>query len=349
MAPLIVILSEPTVSSYGTIGALYHETFRAMGIPSRLEPYPLHRRPRFPRGAIVLHNTLGFRFSPFPGVTNIAVPFHEWSRYPPAWATRLNGFDEVWAASAHLAHLLRGSGVSAPIRFAPPALTLDPPQVKRSWTAHRPFRFLFVGEPHFRKGHHLLIAGFKQLQASRRTATLTIKTSADCPWTVDDGRIRVVAARWSPEQVRHLYRAHDAFVSASLGEGLGLGVAEAMLARLPVATNRWGGHTSLLVRGGYVGIPHRVVAQPFCSRPDFFAPGQQCALSSADDVASAMHQLMTMTARRRGDLTARADAAVRRRFGFTAAAGRLRAALAATHEEVAKLQITLGAQDRRVA
>jgi glycosyltransferase involved in cell wall biosynthesis len=325
--PDLIVLSEPTVASYGVVGALYHETFRAMGLRSRLAVYPVDRAPRVPRGSVVLHNTLGFRFEPIAGAVNIAVPFHEWSRYPAAWAARLNRFDELWAASRHLAAVMRDSGVTAPIRFVPPALDLAPPRAKTSWRPHRPFRFLFVGEPHFRKGHHLLIEGFRRLGAGRG-ATLTIKTSKDCAWTVDDPAIAVVAERWTLERMRRLFKRHDAFVSASLGEGLGLGVAEAMLAGLPVATNRWGGHASLLAPGAYVRIPHRVVPQPYCSRPDFYAPGQQCALSSPDEVAEAMHRLMTMSDRARERMAARARAEVVKRFGFAAAAPRLRRALA---------------------
>ena len=323
----IVILTESTVASYGVIGTLYQETFRAMGIDSTLLPYPTDRAPRVPRGAIVLHNTLGFRFAPVAGAINVAVPYHEWSRYPPEWSARLSGFDDVWAASTYLETVLRKSGVTSPVRFAPPALDLRPPRAKSSWKPHRPFRFLFVGAPHFRKGHHLLIEGFRSVVGSGAAATLTIKTSPDCPWTVGDRGIRVIAERWPLDRLWRVYRAHDAFVSASLGEGLGLGVAEAMLARLPVATNRWGGHTNLVAPGGYVRIPHRLVPQPFCSQPDFYAPGQQCALSSPDSVASAMEAMLAMRAPAREEQAECAHAHVVSRFGFSAASVRLHDAL----------------------
>lgn len=325
----IVILSEPSVASYGTIGALYHDTFRAMGVRSTLGVYPEARLPRASRGAVVLHNTLGFRFSPLPGAINVAVPFHEWSRYPAEWVARLNRFDEVWAASAYLAGVLRRSGVTVPVRFAPPALDLHPPRPKRAWSAHRPFRFLFVGEPHFRKGHHLLIEGFRRAFATSGLATLTIKTAPGCTWTVPDPRIRVIGERWSHHRMARLYGSHDGFVSASLAEGLGLGVAEAILARVPVAANCWGGHASLLAEGGYVKVAHRVVPQPYCSRPDFYAPGQQCALSSPDAVATAMERMVRMSPWDRERQAGRARAHVERRYGFRAASARLRAALAA--------------------
>lgn len=327
MPPRILILSEPTVASYGTIGTLYRDTFQRLGLPCEVRPHPLTGRARAPRGAIVLHNTLGFRFAPVPGAVNIAVPFHEWSRYPAAWGERLNGFDAIWAASRHIGEVLQRSGVRTPVRFVPPALDLTPPPPKDHWRGHRPYRFLFIGEPHFRKGHHLLIAGFRLLAATGRTATLTIKTSADCPWRASEPSIDVIAGRWTRDRLLGLYRTSDAFVSASLGEGLGLGVAEAMLARLPVAANRWGGHRSLLTPGGYVRIAHRVTPQPFCSTPEYFAPGQACALSSPEAIAEAMERMLTMTPHAR---QAQAEVAVRHvteRFGIAAVGVRLRAAL----------------------
>lgn len=338
MAAPLIILSESTVASYGTVGALYRDTFAAMGVAATLASYPSGVA-RLPRGAIVIHNTLGFRFTPFPGVRNIAVPFHEWSRYPPEWAHRLNAFDEVWAATPYLASLFAAAGVSVPIRLAPPALDVNPPIARQRWATAPPFRLLFVGEPHFRKGHHLLIEGFRRLGAPPGRATLTLKTSPDCAWRVGVAGIRLVAARWPLWRMRRLYAAHDAFISASLGEGLGLGVAEAMLARVPVATNRWGGHTALVTPGGFVPIRHAVVPQPFCSRPDFYAAGQQCALSSPDDVATAMEALLKMTAGQRRAQAAIASATIRQRFGLAACAPRLRAALAARDELAADEQV----------
>jgi len=324
----LIILSEPTVASYGTIGERYCDTFRAMGLDAVAAPYPASV-PDVPRGAVVLHNTLGFRFEPFRGVRNIAIPFHEWDRYPGAWASRLNRFDEVWAATTYLAGVLRRSGVEVPIRILPPALDVAPPDPKPTWVAPRPFRFLFVGEPHFRKGHHLLIEAYRRLGVPAGQATLTLKTSADCGWNVSDRGIHRIAARWSRRRMQAAYATYDAFISASLGEGLGLGVAEAMLAGLPVATNRWGGHTALLVEGGYVRIAHRVVPQVFCSRPDFFAPGQRCAYSSPDAIANAMDALLAMSARARAAQARLASARIRERFGLAFCAPRLRAALAA--------------------
>lgn len=341
MPPALYIVSEPTVASYGTIAALYRDTFRSMGYPVTLAPAAAIRSADaaagLPRGAIVLHNVLGFRFAPIAGVRNIAVPFHEWDRYPAGWTTRLNAFDEVWTATRYLASVLRRSGVRRPIRVLPPALDLRPPVARTHWRSSGPLRFLFVGEPHFRKGHHILIEAFRRLDAPPSQATLTIKTAADCPWTVSHAGVNLIPARWTARRMGQLYAHHDAFVSASLGEGLGLGVAEAILARVPVATTRWGGHTDLLVPGGYVPVRYRVVPQPFCSRPDYYAPGQRCALASPDAVAQAMATLLSMRPAARRAQAWAASAHVRERFGLSACARRLRLALSNPHEQIAEL------------
>lgn len=320
------IFSETSVSSYGRVGELYRDTLSAMGIRATVAPYP-ERPQRVPRGSVVLHNTLGYRFKPWPGVRNVAIPFHEWDHYPAAWAERLNAFDEVWAATRFLARTLRRSGVVVPIKVLPPALDLGSPLVKTSWVAGRPFRLLFVGEPHFRKGHHLLIEGFRRLKVSPRHATLTLKTSPGCAWTVSDPGIRRIAAHWSRRRMRDVYASYDGFVSASLGEGLGLGVAEATLAKLPVATHAWGGHADLVTPGAYVPLPYRVVPQVFCSNPAFYAPGQRCALVSPDDVAEAIERVIGMSARARQEQARRASEAVRRRFGLAICSRRLRSVL----------------------
>lgn len=333
------------MASYLRIGELYRDTFRAMGIRALMAAYP-DRPQRVPLGSIVLHNTLGYRFEPWPGVRNVAVPFHEWDHYPSEWAERLNAFDEVWAATRFLALTLRRSGVVVPIKVLPPALDLRSPRVKTSWVAGRPFRLLFVGEPHFRKGHHLLIEGFRRLSVSPTRATLTLKTSPSCGWTVSDPGVRRIASRWSPRRMRDVYASHDGFISASLGEGLGLGVAEAMLAKLPVATHRWGGHADLATPGAYLPLPYRVVPQVFCSNPAFYAPGQRCALVSPDEVAAAMERLIRMPARARQDQAQRASRAIRRRFGLAICSQRLRAALRGAddvgpNEEVSDLPVPI--------
>ena len=111
------------------------------------------------------------------------------------------------------------------------------------------------------------------------------------------------------------YRNHDLYVTASLGEGLGLPVAEAILAGVPVAATYWGGHESLLHPLAFYRIPHRVVPQPFCSAPEFYAPGQRCAYADPQAIA------VTLCRAARGSATDRRKMATQARVALIAKYG----------------------------
>jgi len=304
MAQPIVILSDRHRRSYMVIEALYCAAFVRLGVPVLTEVTPPDAEGRAllaarHAGRIVLQNTLGEGFVPLPGCRNVAMPLHEWSLYPRPWAERLNAFDEVWVASRHLLEVMQRSGVTVPVRELPPPLDCDPVPPKDDCVARVPFSFYFCGEPHFRKGHHLLLAAFLEAFPEPGVARLTIKTSGGCDWQAPRSDIRIVAEEWGREQCLAAYREHDCFVTASLGEGLGLPLAEAILAGLPVAANFWGGHRSIVAPGGFFEIPHREVDQPFASRPEFYTPGQCCALSDVPAVATTLRTVVSSTAEMR--------------------------------------------------
>jgi len=182
-----IILNDPNRQSYQIIGGHFRRTFEAAGIDVTEWPLPLgrdarRRTARAASGAVVFHNTIGPLFEPLPGVINVALPLHEWSRYPASWIERLNRFDAVWTSSRFVARVMRASGLKAPLAWVPPALDLELPPPKRSWVVAGPFRFLACGEAHFRKGFHLLIAGYLEAFPTIGAATLTIKTSPGCTW-----------------------------------------------------------------------------------------------------------------------------------------------------------------------
>jgi len=326
-----IILNDPDRQSYQIIGAHFRRTFEAAGIEVAEWPLPLDRaaRRRAAReaaGAVVFHNTIGPLFEPLPGVVNVALPLHEWSRYPAGWIERLNRFDAVWASSRFVARVLRMSGLKAPLSWVPPALDLELPPPKRSWAATRPFRFLACGEAHFRKGFHLLVAGFVEAFPLVGEATLTIKTSPGCSWKSPRRDIVFKTEALPRQRLLGLYRRYDAFVSTSLGEGLGLPVAEAVLAGLPVVANRWSGHADLLAADACYAIPFRLVTQPFSSDPSYYADGQRCAWSDPADIAAALRKVAGETPAAHQRVAKAARRHLSRDFGAAAAARRLRGA-----------------------
>ena len=318
----VLVLRDPAIQSHDVMAKLYAQSLAAVGQPVTVREFG----GGVPGDATVaIHVTVGPRFEPISNLTNIAIVHHEWSRYPAKWVESLDTFDEVWVTSDHTGEVLHASGLHGVAAFVPPALDVEPPDSKTTWEAHHPFRFIACGEAHFRKGFHLLLAAFAHAFPDVGEATLTIKTSPSCLWQAPRPDITFVTEQLAPAALSHMYRESDLFVSVSLGEGLGLPVAEAMLVGLPVATNSWGGHVSLVSRGGFFEIPHRVVDQLFCSSPAYYAPGQQCALSDPEDIARVLRSAVAASADERKERASHARGALVTRYGCAAALARISA------------------------
>lgn len=324
----VTILTDFARGSYEVIGRLYRLTFAGAKVPVTEEPLPSTAEEREKTaerlaGATVLHNTIGPLFQPLPRSFNIALPHHEWSRYPKGWVDTLNRFDEVWATSDFVVDVMRDSGVTAPILFMPPALDADAIPQKTDWEARAPFSFYSCGEAHFRKGFHLSMAGFMEAFPQVGVAKLLIKTSPSCKWTSPREDIEIAANWMARDEMLAEYKNHDAYVSSSLGEGLGLPLAEAALAGLPVTANFWGGHESLLAEGGFFKMESGVVDQFFCSDPSYFAPGQKCALSTPQMISAALRRVYESTAEQRRAMAKVARERVTSRYAMAVCAERL--------------------------
>lgn len=243
---------------------------------------------------------------PLPGVRNIALVFHEWSRMPHAWARALTQFDDVWVSSEYNQQILAGSGYRGTPVIVPAHIDTAKFAQKDSWKASLPFRFLSVGEWHFRKGYHLLAEAFTRAFPPGEQVELHIKTSGSASFRFEDERITLLTDRLSENEMQSLYRQYDAYVTTSLAEGLGLPVAEAMAARLPVAAINWGGHTEFCGDGRSIDLPYSLSLQPYCSRPDYHAPGQQCAVAGLDGTASILRGMVNMEPADREKMTEKA-------------------------------------------
>jgi glycosyltransferase involved in cell wall biosynthesis len=308
--------------SYALAADLYAAAFRHAGIEIELRPYPTVPSSDL-EGRWVVHHTIGPLYRYVEGATNTAVVFHEWSRYPAAWGATLNRFDTIWAPSRHVEETLRASGISVPVHYVPPPLSFDEARVSRPWRSPAPFRFLAVGEPHFRKGFHLLMDGYLRAFPRVGDAELTLKVSPGCDWRSARTDISLVREHLSPGALARLYDTHDALVSASLGEGLGLPVAEAVSAMLPVVTNLWGGHRDIVSADGCWEVQHDEVPQLFCSTPEYFADGQRCAYSSPDRIAKALLSIVNATPAEREARSTRAWTWLRERHGLEPASARV--------------------------
>jgi len=332
-----VILSDTQIGSHGVIGDLLARTLKGAGFEVTHLPFdPAGGHAAVAPESTVVHNTIGPRLQPRAGGWNIALVHHEWSRYPASWVHRLNGFDEVWVTTDFVRRTLLLSGVAVPVLLKRPALDLEDIPRQTSYETAGPLRLLACGAPHFRKGFHLLMEGFMRAFPSEGVAQLVIHTSAGHGWTSPRADITIADQYLTRPAMLGQYREFDFFVSVSLGEGLGLPVAEAILAGVPVVTNDWGGHASLLTPGGFLRLPYRVVPQPYCSRPDYYAPGQECAMSRVSQIAQTLVRAAKTAAGDRRRMATAARRALLRRYGQRVAmrgfeAERARQALDSSH------------------
>jgi hypothetical protein len=311
----VIFLADTDRPSYVEVAGLYERAFAAFGVA--VQSRPLAARDRIPADAWVLHHTIGPMFSPCPGLHNTAVVFHEWDRYPAAWIAALNTFESVWAPSTYVGSTLQTSGLRVPMRLVRPPVTACRVPQNASWHASSPFRFLAIGDAHFRKGFHLLFDGFVRAFPVQGEATLTVKLPRGCGWRSPRPDITIVADSLGRDELLALYSTHDAYVSASLGEGLGLPVAEAVMAALPVVVNVWGGHADLVRPADCWPISHEVVPQAFCSDPAYYAPGQRCAYASPERIAFALRTVFEATAHEREARARRAKAAIEETHGMS--------------------------------
>lgn len=326
--PQFVMYTDKQRGSYAVIGRLYRLTLSGLGYDLTEVQTPEsesdHKYLAENLGrTIVLHNTLGFLMQPVPNAYNIALPHHEWTAYPPQWVAKINAFQEVWTTSLYVKQILQRSGVAIPVRFMPPALDLEPFEVKQDWKAHSPFRFFSCGEAHFRKGFHLLFQGFMESFRTPGEAVLTIKTSPSCDWNSPRKDIVLIKERLAREDLLALYRHQDCYISASMGEGLGLPLAEAIMSLVPVAANNFGGHKSIVCAKGYFRIGHTEVDQVFCSRPSYYTKGQKCGLSAPEQIAARMQEVAGCSSTRREVMVRLARRNLLKRYGREVALKRI--------------------------
>ena len=293
----LVVLTDFTKASFAIVSNHYVNTFRRMGLQVEHLPYPnseddLKSLSQKHQGALFFHNTNGKNFRLVKGETNIAWVLHEWSRYPSQWLPYLEPFSEVWTTTVHVSELLIESNLKTPALFLPPALDSESVPIKSSYDTVDPFRFLYVGEWHFRKGLHLLFRAWEIAFPQPGVASLTVKTSASCPFESPCGDIHIIRESIVEPVLHQLYLDHDCYISTSLGEGLGLPIAEAIMARLPVAANLWGGHKSLLIPEGCFEIPHSEIIQPYCSLPELYATEQKCGFSDPREIAKMLQRIV---------------------------------------------------------
>ncbi|MCW3052838.1 MAG: hypothetical protein JWN14_2008, partial [Chthonomonadales bacterium] len=224
----------------------------------------------------------------------------ETDRLPADWVAACNRMDAVWVPSEFHRRTFLGSGVEAhrlavvPGCFDPTAF-LPAEEDPTGEDASRSFRsrlsgqegekrtvFLSVFDWTLHKGWDALLTGFLQAFEGREDVVLTLKIWSSLGYSeaqmrkqaaehvrrtldhdlLSDLRIQFVFDRLTPPKMLALYRAADAFVLPSRGEGWGRPYMEAMACGLPTIGTDWSGNTAFMNADNSLLLDAEVVDVP---------------------------------------------------------------------------------------
>ncbi|WP_158606535.1 glycosyltransferase family 4 protein [Paenibacillus ginsengarvi] len=219
-----------------------------------------------PTRDLFLCNWIGseIRYDPDYRVNIVRTTF-ETDRIPQSWVSELNRFDEVWVQCAFNSHTFALSGVKAPLRIIPNFFDDSqyvPIGDKMALGALRSYLFLSVFDLKERKGYDVLLRAFLDEFTRRDDTALVIKVrsgknvsklreiiDAHPKPAEEKPCIHVIDRMFSGSDLIRLYRACDAFVLPTRGEGWGRPLFEAMLMEMPVIATSWSGQTEYMNEG----------------------------------------------------------------------------------------------------
>lgn len=192
----------------------------------------------------------------------------------PDFISRLNSnYDEVWVPTHWNKRVFENSGLSIPCRTVPLGVDVSVynqggssrlPECElvttdRAGVREVPQGFLFVSvfQPTFRKGLQHLLPAFEEAFARDPDTALVLGATAHSPQQypifyeaiqkyTKRSRIYAMTGKFSEHAMAENYRACQAFVSMSLGEGWNLPMVEAAACGLPVVVPRNTAHLDLV-------------------------------------------------------------------------------------------------------
>lgn len=239
---------------------------------------------------------------------NIIYPLWELPHYPKEWATQLDRFDEIWAASRFVMQGLE-QACSKPVVHMPLAteIQLDSFLGRRYFgLPEADYVFLFFYDLRSysaRKNPRAVLEAFKQLLNDRPYARthLVIKVNgvdmyphafADLRAEVQalPGRTTLIEQMMSSNEVKNLLRCSDCFVSLHRSEGYGFGIAEAMALGKPVIATAYSGNMDFMTADTSLPVDYHLI--PVLEGEYPYHEGQHWAEPDVDQAAGYMVRLL---------------------------------------------------------
>ena len=173
---------------------------------------------------------------------------------PDNWKKNLaNGIDEMWTTSEWCAEVFK-QYTDKPVFVYEHGIEDDWIPKKRKLDPSRPFRFLHIGEPYYRKDAQSVVDAFIKTFGDNPNYELILKCSKMNTTRVFDPvtgkvqgspgafypNIKTIESLLTNEQMNGLYDLCDAFIYPSWGEGFGFNPLQAMAKGIPtICTEVW--------------------------------------------------------------------------------------------------------------
>lgn len=180
----------------------------------------------------------------------------EETRFPSDWVQNFNkNLDLITVTSPFVKNALIDSGVKVPIGVVGNGLDMSYESSREKTHRNNVFTFLHVSSCFPRKSAEEVVEAFCEAFSDKDNVRLIIKTFKNPHNTISSflqdvkksilnpPSIELIEEELSISQMRDLMSVSDAVVYPSKGEGFGLPIAEAMLARKMVITTNWSGQT----------------------------------------------------------------------------------------------------------
>ena len=161
--------------------------------------------------------------------------------------------DELWTTSPWCGEMFKAH-TDKPVFVYEHGIQDDWVPIKRNISPDRPFRFLHIGEPAFRKDAQMVVNAFVELFGDDPNFELVLKCSRINTTAIFDPinggvkgspgafypNIKTIESFLSVEQMNGLYDLCDVFVYPSWGEGFGFNPLQSMAKGIPtICTAEW--------------------------------------------------------------------------------------------------------------
>jgi glycosyltransferase involved in cell wall biosynthesis len=228
----------------------------------------------------------------------------EESRVPQTIVDDFNVYlDGIGVMSNFVKAALIDSGVTVPLRVVgcgvecpDPLASVVAPEV----VDLRSFRFVNIGSAFPRKGLDILLEAYFSAFDASSDVSLVLKTFPNPHNRVGEiledlyerhpnpPDVRWIDRDMSQSEIHGLYNLATCYVHPSRGEGFGLPVAEAMLARVPVISPAHSGLADFVSEETAITVPYRIEL----ARTHFDVPGSTWAEPYRDALAASMKRMV---------------------------------------------------------